>query len=198
MENLNNLPQLTDATEINNVIDKIIPRGDFSIHDIEAVKPTLQLMEPHDVYLEVGSRFGKSLTVAAILAPEAEIYGVDIEDPAGRKQYFDAIGLTKRGVTFCHGDSVDIARRWAANIISIHVLLIDGDHSYEGVTRDIDAWIPYLVSGGWILFHDYDITSPGVIKAVDEYVRDSGDYADFFTAVNKYGLKSSIAGARKI
>lgn len=31
---------------------------------------------------------------------------------------------------------------------------IDGDHSYEGVIREVAAWMPHLRSRGLALFHD--------------------------------------------
>jgi hypothetical protein len=78
------------------------------------------------------------------------------------------------------------------------MIFIDGDHSYEAVKADILGWTPYLKHNGFILFHDYDITSPGVMKAVNELIGGSTDYKDFFYAQEKYKLKSSIAGATKI
>lgn len=37
----------------------------------------------------------------------------------------------------------------------IRVLLIDADHSYDGVRRDFRDWLPHVAPGGLILFHDY-------------------------------------------
>lgn len=60
---------------------------------------------------------------------------------------------------------------------SICVLFVDGDHSYEGVTRDIIHYAPRVVPGGIIAFHDYSYKNspgyewaelPGVTRAVDE------------------------------
>lgn len=48
---------------------------------------------------------------------------------------------------------------------------IDGDHSYNGCKRDIEAWLPKVKDGGWICGHDYERKEPrkfGVRKAVDE------------------------------
>ena len=35
------------------------------------------------------------------------------------------------------------------------MIWIDGDHSYEGVKGDIDAWTRRVRKGGVIAFHDY-------------------------------------------
>ena len=49
----------------------------------------------------------------------------------------------------------------------IDFLWIDGDHSYEGVKKDIYHWTPLVKKGGFICFHDYR-DAPRVKKAVDE------------------------------
>ena len=35
-------------------------------------------------------------------------------------------------------------------------VFLDGDHSYDGVTRDLIAWFPKVKSGGYIGGHDID------------------------------------------
>jgi hypothetical protein len=37
-----------------------------------------------------------------------------------------------------------------------HLIFIDGDHSYEGVSSDIDAWISHVEPGGILCGHDYN------------------------------------------
>ena len=59
-----------------------------------------------------------------------------------------------------------------------HFIYIDGDHRYEGVKIDIEAWYPKVRKGGLICGHDYtgeiipakyDVMSFNVKKAVDEF-----------------------------
>jgi predicted O-methyltransferase YrrM len=38
---------------------------------------------------------------------------------------------------------------------SVDFVFIDGDHSYEGCRKDIDAWLPKIRAGGFISGHDY-------------------------------------------
>lgn len=52
---------------------------------------------------------------------------------------------------------------------SLDFVFIDGDHSYEGCSKDIALWISKVKPGGFISGHDYDHPKlPGVKKAVDE------------------------------
>ena len=63
--------------------------------------------------------------------------------------------------------SIDAAKQMQDN--SLDYVFIDGDHSYKGVKRDIEAWYPKVKLGGWIGGHDYHIRfKTGVMKAVDE------------------------------
>jgi predicted O-methyltransferase YrrM len=40
-------------------------------------------------------------------------------------------------------------------------IFIDGDHSYDGVRRDYEMWLPFLEYGGYIAFHDSAPTEDG-------------------------------------
>ena len=50
----------------------------------------------------------------------------------------------------------------------IDLAFIDGDHSYEAVKQDIQAWGKKVRHGGVLSGHDYHSNYPGVIQAVDE------------------------------
>jgi hypothetical protein len=55
-------------------------------------------------------------------------------------------------------------------------VFIDGDHSYEGVRRDLLSWWPKIAKNGFIGGHDYAHPKPrwGVKKAVDEFFNGLG------------------------
>lgn len=58
---------------------------------------------------------------------------------------------------------------------SIDFVYIDGDHSYESVVQDFDAWFPKVKVGGKIFGDDYHISSDwkhGVIDAVHKNIYD--------------------------
>ena len=52
----------------------------------------------------------------------------------------------------------------------IDFLFIDGDHSYEGVKADVDAWFEKLKPGGIIIMHDIS-WAEGVIKVVEDELK---------------------------
>lgn len=60
-------------------------------------------------------------------------------------------------IHFVEGDSPTIGQDWQS---PIKFLLVDGDHSYEGVKADITAWLPHVPRKGLVWFHDY-LERPG-------------------------------------
>lgn len=63
--------------------------------------------------------------------------------------------------------TVETARCWTE---PIDFLYIDADHSYHGVTADLEAWFPHVRKGGLILGDDYgNAIYPGVKEAWDDF-----------------------------
>ncbi|CAK0840158.1 unnamed protein product [Prorocentrum cordatum] len=52
---------------------------------------------------------------------------------------------------------------------SLDLVFIDGDHRYESVARDMEAWWPALREGGALAGHDFVLTFPGVVRAATEF-----------------------------
>lgn len=65
----------------------------------------------------------------------------------------------------------------------IHLLYIDGDHSYEGCLADFNAWSHFVPVGGTIAFHDYKTRFRGVTNVIEQHVIPSGNWGD----VDVYG-----------
>ncbi len=49
------------------------------------------------------------------------------------------------------------------------LIVVDGDHSYEGVVRDTERALEMMSPAGCILWDDFAPTWPGVIKALKEH-----------------------------
>lgn len=66
------------------------------------------------------------------------------------------------------GRSVDVAREWAGG--PIDYCYIDGDHTYESVSADLEAWWPHVRLGGIVAGDDYDNPPyDGLTKAWDAF-----------------------------
>jgi len=71
--------------------------------------------------------------------------------------------------------SQDVVKNWNK---PIEFLWIDGDHTYEGAKRDFDLFVPFLVDGGVVAFHDsYSVVVQKVLKDcifTSKYYSDTG------------------------
>ena len=64
------------------------------------------------------------------------------------------------------GDSGDMSHQVTQPLSMVY---IDADHSYEGVSRDLNLWYGHVVHGGIIAGHDYLNNDYGVYKAVHDF-----------------------------
>ena len=99
-------------------------------------------------------------------APTARLVGVDIIPSAVKVPPGLNAEFIWEDSRVCHVGFED----------SIHLLFVDGDHRYSGVRADITNWIPKVVPGGLVAFHDYAPTKKhlasglrGVRRAVDAW-----------------------------
>jgi len=123
------------------------------------------------VIVNIGIFRGASMYCMRAGAPNARLVGVDIVKPDPK--YVDSsmraeIIVADSGK--CHADFEG----------PVHLLFVDGDHSYEGVKADIAGWTPKVAPGGVVAFHDFK-TEPkvekkhaGIKKAVLEWEREDG------------------------
>jgi hypothetical protein len=65
--------------------------------------------------------------------------------------------------------SVDAIKLYADE--SLDFGFTDADHSYEGASKDIIALLPKIKENGVLAGHDYSKDYPGVIKAVNELLK---------------------------
>lgn len=63
----------------------------------------------------------------------------------------------------------------AQRLRDLDFVFLDGDHSEEGITADLAAWLPALRPKGLLGGHDYgDPNFPGVQRAVERAAREHG------------------------
>jgi len=113
------------------------------------------------VALALGSRLGCGGRVYAV-DPHLEFRGAKggqfgPQDMAALYANLDRAGVGELVAVACL-PSTAVAKTWPEQ--NVGLLWLDGDHSYEGVRSDFDAWFPHVVSGGTVVFHDVD--APGV------------------------------------
>ena len=106
------------------------------------------------VIVNIGIFRGATMYCLRAGSPNAILYGIDIEYPQGVKLHPSV------RADIIISDSGSYHKRFRGRV---HMLFVDGDHSYEGVKADIEGWTPKIVSGGIVAFHDFT-TAPAVAR----------------------------------
>lgn len=157
--------------EIQENLEKAGLSGWVHPWDISRIYEYVSQLEPVDNYLEIGVAHGASLAVASLAAKDGVgVYGIDLIDWGDREEKVEAfleLYGKKKKHEFISGNSQLWARYWDHG--EINVLYIDGNHTYEGVVKDIASWTPWVKEGGIILFDDYK-KEAGVTKAVHDII----------------------------
>jgi predicted O-methyltransferase YrrM len=122
---------------------------------------------------EIGTANGGTLfMLTQIAAPDATIVSIDLPGgrlggasssmrhryPRWRARLYRGFGRDDQSLHVIRADShgvetvEDVRRRLPGG--EVDFLLIDGDHSYEGVRRDFELYSPLAADGGLVAFHD--------------------------------------------
>lgn len=118
------------------------------------------------VIVNIGVYRCASMYCLRVGASQARIVGVDLKKPVGKIH-------PELNAEFIIMDS-----RTCPFEDPVHFVFVDGDHRYPSVKADIANWVPKIVPGGVIAFHDYAPTAKnlkrrphlaGVKRAVDEW-----------------------------
>lgn len=135
--------------------------------------------------VEIGSWQGRSSLFLAQAVKESgngKFYAIDhFGGNAGKESFYKVDGsldnlkdnflnnMVKFGldesVTLLDMENTQAAERLKGR--TIRFLFIDGDHTREGVEKDITLFFPMLTKGSIVVFDDYFEGFPGVIEAVD-------------------------------
>ena len=95
-----------------------------------------------------------------------------------------------REVRLINEDSRTVALGWSRPVA---LLWIDGDHSFEGVSRDLKAWLPHLRPDAKVVFDDSVDPTFGPTRLVEKIVADGG--FERIRTVGKVTLLQRRAGA---
>lgn len=179
-------------------ISYLKPRPDFKVPPLTPQNVSRQIFNPSwKRWMVIGhlvDRYGwtagaelglwQGRTMNALLAgfPKLTMVGVDLWEPQpgnpGPEGYerwpHHQHERTCRLHAARHGDRAIIIKDYTTKAAtkvadeSLDFVFIDADHSEEGCTADIEAWLPKIKPTGWILGHD--INWPGVLASVERLV----------------------------
>jgi MMP 1-O-methyltransferase len=141
-----------------------------------------QVQAPN-VICEIGSYQGLSTTILALFSPlDVLVYSVDIHDIGegddyvfcgyDNQKWMEAIlryGLASKV------RAVNLKSQAVGKIFDepIGLLFEDGSHSTQSVRDDLSVWLPHMIPGGIVAFHDMPVTEEArprsqILKAVEE------------------------------
>lgn len=108
--------------------------------------------------VEVGRyRGGTTLLLAAA---GGDVLSIDIDEQLRESDESLRSALSRLGLE----DRVDVVTGDSSSFpvedCSVDLVFVDGDHSYEGVSRDVAHWLPALREGGILLLHDAKFPEP--------------------------------------
>lgn len=119
-------------------------------------------------FVELGCFKGKSTAFMAVeiinSGKKIQFDCVDlfVDCPQGNGEYIKSCFLKNIQpvddiVKLIIGDSAEAAKNYDDE--SVAFAFLDADHTYEGVKRDIESWLPKIMPGGVLGGHDFNWTS---------------------------------------
>lgn len=147
--------ELIESLDKDMIICEIgVFKGEFSKYIYNTIKPKeLHMIDLFDGMMCSGDKDGNNIIWADLN-----------EEYINLKSYFN----NNQNVKIHKGFSFEILNTFVDEYFDL--IYIDGDHSYDGVKKDLNIAFNKIKNGGYIFGHDYNQTVfPGVVKAVNEF-----------------------------
>lgn len=147
------------------------------------------------VIVEIGSWKGKSticLGVGSRGGSSVPIYAVD---PHADYRFGDfKANVDRAGIADLVQPIASLSQPAADDFHEpIELLFVDGSHEYDLVLEDFEKWVPKVVPGGWVAFHDTTWT-PGPRKVVGDAIYRSRRFKDTRFVVGSTTIARKVDG----
>ena len=149
--------------------------GYLTLDEVAFLKDCVAASPTQGVLVNIGAGVGTSGLAMAEIRPDQERYTVDISkgSPLGgfknEDNAFEGTGLPCPIHLLGNSHKVGVDWQESPEKQEISLLFIDGGHSEEEIRGDIEIWLPSVMEGGVIVFHDYDSVHWAAVKnTVDE------------------------------
>lgn len=144
----------------------------------------LSRIDKNGTWVEIGSWQGRSISYLAVESINRNlnlnIFSVDIWMLSEKHKTEKIKNDSDLYNTFLENikpvsNNIKIIKEYsweAANFFeddTVDFAMIDADHSYESVIKDISAWWPKIKKGGMLVGDDLRGSFPGVRKAIEEF-----------------------------
>src|SRR5256884_7036404 len=108
------------------------------------------------VIVEIGSWKGKSTVCLGLGSKEGAPLPIYAVDPHADYRFGDfKTNVERAGIADLVRPIASLSQPAADDFDEpIELLFVDGSHEYDLVLEDFEKWVPKVVEGGWIAFHD--------------------------------------------
>jgi hypothetical protein len=135
--------------------------------------------------VEAGSYQGKAtVLIGAIVKnyfPDMRIVSIDPHDgkqgaaDTGLKTFPPSLAVFQKNIMEAGvAEFIKIVQARSYEVpwsLPVSLLVVDGLHDYENVSRDFYHFSDWIIPGGYVAFHDYADYFPGVVKFVEEVLQ---------------------------
>lgn len=150
----------------------------FYDDECQAYYDVLKELKAGSVVYEIGIRYGRSSAIALSVTRQNNLVytGIDpfIEWSDSEERWLKLARKIDGPFRYFKMKSEDYAAKYGNSPLLIDCLLVDGDHSYNGVMRDCENFLKHVNLGGHALFHD--INNDNIQQAVTEFMKDQPDW----------------------
>ena len=135
--------------------------------------------------LELGVRGGISSIALneAVSKIGGHVYSIDIDDCMSAVNKLKKLELDQNW-TFQQGNDIEIGKKWNKEL---DLIFIDTSHSYNHTLEELKIFEPFLVTNGFITFHDTR-EFPGVLRAIKDFLNESESKFRFYNYFNNNGF----------
>jgi predicted O-methyltransferase YrrM len=131
------------------------------------------------VIVEIGSWKGKSTVCLGLGSRRGASLPIYAVDPHADYRFGDfKANVERAGISELVRPIASLSQPAADDFDEpIELLFVDGSHEYDLVLEDFEKWVPKVVDGGWVAFHDTTWT-PGPRKVVGQAIYRSRRFKD--------------------
>jgi predicted O-methyltransferase YrrM len=184
--------------DLYKIVEQSSHETAFNRGEAEALYNLLVSLPDGVNVVEIGVQFGRSLSVIASVSKYKNLRftaidnWAEVESEKARAHVYSQIAKYEWILDLENATSAHAAKSYA---VPIHLLHIDGDHSYKGVLLDCQLWLPKVATGGYAVFDDFEHAGlDDVTRAIKDYMG-MNEYYEMtrpFKFIGKYGNKLAV------
>jgi MMP 1-O-methyltransferase len=146
------------------------------------------------VIVEIGSWKGKSTVCLGLGSQAGNSVPVYAVDPHADYRFGDfKTNVERAGLADLVRPIASLSQTAADDFDqAIELLFVDGSHEYDLVLEDFEKWVPKVVDGGWVAFHDTTWTK-GPRKVVGQGIYRSRRFKDARFVVGSTTVARKVA-----